>query len=214
MKNELKSKFLERWNKYFPGAALPIVFYYTDDSGNVPPPETVEGRHCFVDDLAAVRQGHSLRFDAKTVICPGGKRYLGFTQGLMPNFEYFLSCGIPGKLEGERYKKTPELVVESAQEQSRSCRRRPNSSSSSAGTAGGGGPTAGRYFLRPAGCALGPLHAHQLRRAHEQRRLLPDGSGLRDHRPVPAAGVRFRPTACRPGNVRCLRPPGCRRQMP
>ena len=30
----------------------------------------------------------------------------------MPNFEYFLSCGIPGKLEGERYKKTPELVRE------------------------------------------------------------------------------------------------------
>jgi hypothetical protein len=30
----------------------------------------------------------------------------------MPNFEYFLSCGIPGKLEGERYKKSPELVKE------------------------------------------------------------------------------------------------------
>jgi len=30
----------------------------------------------------------------------------------MPNFEYFLSCGIPGKLEGERYKKTPGLVKE------------------------------------------------------------------------------------------------------
>ncbi len=28
----------------------------------------------------------------------------------MPGFEYFLSCGIPGKLEGERYKKTPALV--------------------------------------------------------------------------------------------------------
>jgi hypothetical protein len=28
----------------------------------------------------------------------------------MPGFEYFLSCGIPGKLEGERYKKSPELV--------------------------------------------------------------------------------------------------------
>jgi hypothetical protein len=28
----------------------------------------------------------------------------------MPGFEYFLSCGIPGKLEGERYKKTPEIV--------------------------------------------------------------------------------------------------------
>ncbi len=112
MKKELKEKFLERWNKYFPGAGLPITFYYTDEPGNVPPPGTVEGRHCFVDDLAAVRQGHSLRFDAKTVICPGGKRYLGFTQGVMPNFEYFLSCGIPGKLEGERYKKSPELVIE------------------------------------------------------------------------------------------------------
>jgi uncharacterized protein (DUF169 family) len=30
----------------------------------------------------------------------------------MPNFEYFLSCGIPGELEGERYKKSPELVRE------------------------------------------------------------------------------------------------------
>jgi len=30
----------------------------------------------------------------------------------MPHFEYFLSCGIPGKLEGERYKKSPELVKE------------------------------------------------------------------------------------------------------
>jgi hypothetical protein len=26
------------------------------------------------------------------------------------NFEYFLSCGIPGEMEGERYIKTPEMV--------------------------------------------------------------------------------------------------------
>ncbi len=31
---------------------------------------------------------------------------------MRPNFEYFLSCGIPGELEGERYKKSPELVKE------------------------------------------------------------------------------------------------------
>ncbi len=112
MKNELKQRFLERWEKYFPGAKLPMTFWYTDEPGTVPSLESVEGRQCFVDDLAAVRQGKSLRFDAKTVVCPGGNRYLGFTQGLMPNFEYFLSCGIPGKLEGERYKKSPELVKE------------------------------------------------------------------------------------------------------
>jgi len=30
----------------------------------------------------------------------------------MPDFEYFLSCGLPGKMEGERYKKSPEIVNE------------------------------------------------------------------------------------------------------
>jgi len=44
--------------------------------------------------------------------CLGGKRYTGFSQKLRPDFEYFLSCGIPGKMEGERYKKSPELVEE------------------------------------------------------------------------------------------------------
>jgi uncharacterized protein (DUF169 family) len=63
--------------------------------------------------MAKIRQGESLAFDVDAVGCPGGKRYLGFTPELpMPNFEYFLSCGIPGKMEGERYKKTPEMVKE------------------------------------------------------------------------------------------------------
>jgi len=44
--------------------------------------------------------------------CGGGRRYTGFTEIQMPHFEYFLSYGIPGKLEGERYKKSPELVRE------------------------------------------------------------------------------------------------------
>jgi hypothetical protein len=112
MKPGLKQQFIERWSKYFLNTPLPIAFYYTDNPGQVPVPAFVEGRHCFVDDLVAVRQGQSMCFEAKSVICPGGKRYLGFTQNLMPNFEYFLSCGIPGKLEGERYKKSPELVFE------------------------------------------------------------------------------------------------------
>jgi hypothetical protein len=47
-----------------------------------------------------------------TIGCVGGKRYLGFESKLAPNFEFFLSYGIPGKLEGERYKKSPELVKE------------------------------------------------------------------------------------------------------
>ena len=47
---------------------------------------------------------------SETSGCLGGKRYTGFAPRLRPNFEYFLSCGIPGKLEGERYKKSPDLV--------------------------------------------------------------------------------------------------------
>ena len=37
---------------------------------------------------------------------------MGFTQELRPNFEFFLSCGIPGEMEGERYKKSQELVLQ------------------------------------------------------------------------------------------------------
>ena len=63
-----------------------------------------------VGHLRAVAEGEPLALCEDIVKCPGGRRYLGFSRQLMPNFEYFLSCGIPGKLEGERYKKSPELV--------------------------------------------------------------------------------------------------------
>ena len=38
-----------------------------------------------------------------------------FGGAALPDFEYFLFCGIPGKLEGERYKKSPEIVREMMQ---------------------------------------------------------------------------------------------------
>jgi uncharacterized protein (DUF169 family) len=112
MNLQLKEQFAERWQKYFPGAELPIAFYYTDDPGQAKLFRVSDDHHCFIGSLQAIRKGQSLCFDTKSLACFGGKRYLGFSQNLMPNFEYFLSCGIPGKLEGERYKKTPELVRE------------------------------------------------------------------------------------------------------
>lgn len=104
-----KDKFIQRWNKYFPGADLPITFYYTDELRGA---EAPDHHRCFIAQLAAVRGGRSVAFGVDSVMCSGGRRYLGFSQTLMPNFEYFLSCGIPGKLEGERYKKSPQLVNE------------------------------------------------------------------------------------------------------
>jgi uncharacterized protein (DUF169 family) len=112
MDEKIKEKFIRNWAKYFKGASLPIVFYYTDTepaSGKVKPPAD---HRCVVADLARVRTGRGLYLDVASIGCTGGKKYLGFSDQLMPNFEYFLSYGIPGQLEGERYKKSPAMVKE------------------------------------------------------------------------------------------------------
>jgi hypothetical protein len=106
----LKTAFIGAWNRYFSSAELPIIFYYTDKEDrveSVPPPAA---HQCMIGVLARVRKGASLRFDTDSIGCAGGKRYTGFKNELRPGFEYFLSCGLPGKFEGERYKKTPAVV--------------------------------------------------------------------------------------------------------
>lgn len=105
-----KEQFMTLWGKYFAGAELPITFYYTDQTPAAERVKPPAGHRCLFADLAKVRKGQALCFEAGSFGCFGGKRYAGFSEEVMPNFEYFLSCGIPGQLEGERYKKTPELV--------------------------------------------------------------------------------------------------------
>jgi uncharacterized protein (DUF169 family) len=109
---ELKEKFLSLWDKYFNGTELPIVFYYTNEPTGVEIVKPSQGHRCMMADLLKVKSGESIFFGTDSFGCFGGQRYLGFGGEVMPNFEYFLSYGIPGKLEGERYKKTPELVNE------------------------------------------------------------------------------------------------------
>jgi len=108
----IKNKFSLLWRKYFNSAELPISFYYTDEEGHTERAKPGSVPRCLIGALAEVRKGRSLCFDTDSIGCPGGRRYAGFADKLMPNFEYFLSCGIPGKLKGERYKKSPELVKE------------------------------------------------------------------------------------------------------
>jgi uncharacterized protein (DUF169 family) len=112
MDKSVKDRFMTLWKKYFNSAELPITFYYTDEEGHAEAVKPASMHMCVIGALAEVRKGRSLCFDVDGVGCPGGKRYLGFAEEIMPDFEYFLSCGIPGKLEGERYKKSPELVKE------------------------------------------------------------------------------------------------------
>jgi hypothetical protein len=110
MDMELKERFITLWRKYFNQAGLPLTFEYTVDEGRLKEIKRGSGKGCIMADIARARQGTPIWFDAGSAGCPGGKRFLGFSDKLVPNFVYFLSCGIPGKMEGERYKKTPELV--------------------------------------------------------------------------------------------------------
>ena len=107
-----RDKFLTLWKKYFNNAELPITFYYTnqDNRAKSTKPETLP--RCVIAAIASVREGKSLYIDSESIKCFGGKRYLGFSREITPDFNYFLSCGIPGKTRGERYVKTPDMVKE------------------------------------------------------------------------------------------------------
>lgn len=108
----LKDRFLELWQKYFPNAELPITFYYAKKEGSADKVKPGLLARCLIASLGKVRNGRSLAFNAKAVQCAGGRKYLGFSENIMRHFDYFLSCGLPGRVEGERYKQSPELVKE------------------------------------------------------------------------------------------------------
>ncbi len=108
----MKTLFIESWKRYFNDAELPLALYYTGKPHGVeavPPPS---GHQCMIGVLARARKGTPLCFAADSIGCGGGRRYSGFSEEISPTFEYFLSCGIPGRFEGERYKKSPEIVRE------------------------------------------------------------------------------------------------------
>ena len=108
----LKMNSYKIGTRYFPGAELPLGFFYSDSAEPKFMAKPPKGHRCVIGDIANVRKGKILCLDTNTIGCGGGKRYLGFESKLAPHFEYFLSYGIPGKLEGERYKKSPEIVKE------------------------------------------------------------------------------------------------------
>ena len=111
MKTELKEKFLELWKRYFGNAELPITFYYTTGDGGAERAEKPKSRSCIICEMAKVRNGKSLVFNADTLACGGARKYLGYTDKMRPGFEYFLSYG-NDQTEGERYIRTPEMVKE------------------------------------------------------------------------------------------------------
>jgi len=90
----------------------PLGIYYTNNKPEgVTPKEGISG--CMIGLLQNARKkGNTVYFDKEHFGCPGGGYYMGFLEKARPDIEYFLSCGIPGEMEGERYIKTPELARE------------------------------------------------------------------------------------------------------
>jgi uncharacterized protein (DUF169 family) len=90
----------------------PLGIYYTNDKPEgITPKEGIQG--CMLGLLQNARKkGKTVYFDKAHFGCPGGAYYMGFFESPRPNIEYFLSCGIPGEMEGERYIKTPERARE------------------------------------------------------------------------------------------------------
>ncbi len=105
----------EEWKQFKEVLGLkesPIGAYYTNERPEGITPK--EGRWgCIIGLLKNARKrGKTVYFDRTHFGCPGGGYYLGFLEKPRPKIEYFLSCGIPGEMEGERYIKTPELAKE------------------------------------------------------------------------------------------------------
>jgi uncharacterized protein (DUF169 family) len=91
----------------------PLAAFYSNQKPGEGLSPKEKGHLCMFALLKRARQqGETVYFDAEHVGCFGGGHYMGFQATPMPKIEYFLSCGVPGEMEGERYIKRPETAKE------------------------------------------------------------------------------------------------------
>jgi len=94
-------EFIQNYREAFGSKAqLPLLFGYSDK----PARDTAKIGGCFFKGLQAARDGEPVSLSADVIGCGGGKLYTGFSD--MPE-------RVPGFVSlKEKYKKTPEMVVE------------------------------------------------------------------------------------------------------
>jgi hypothetical protein len=110
MDTAMRDRFVTLWEQFCPGAELPVTFEIGDVSPMGERAKITGNWQCLICDLARVRKGITLVLDRSSVTCAGGLYFLGYDPNRSENFRYFLSAGKPGVVEGERYKRTPEIV--------------------------------------------------------------------------------------------------------
>ena len=106
----------EKYEKFYDRLGLrehPLGVFYSDEEPARGIKPKGGGHECMIALLKRARHhGETVYFDENHIGCAGGAYYMGFRAMSMPKIEYFLSCGIPGEMEGERFIKTPELARE------------------------------------------------------------------------------------------------------
>lgn len=97
---DIKS-FIQNYREAFGSQApLPLLFGYSDQ----PVAQTEKIGGCFFKGLLKAREGQPVSLSAEVIGCGGGKLYTGFSD--MPE-------RVPGFVSlKEKYKKTPEMVVD------------------------------------------------------------------------------------------------------
>ncbi len=107
MNIEIKERFMQEWEKYFPGRELPIVCYYSDELGDVEfpnrPKENRKGYTCIFSQIAPVRRGRSRAFNMDNLGCFGSFIPLGFVTSVSDDVKNYI-CNI------ERVKKSYKHV--------------------------------------------------------------------------------------------------------
>lgn len=95
------SVFINNYKEAFGEAVeLPTVFWFSD----IPVANTEKINGCFLKGMETVRKGNPISLSIDVISCGGGKFYTGFTE--MPEH-------VPNLVSlKEKYKKTPEMVVE------------------------------------------------------------------------------------------------------
>lgn len=67
MDTEFKERFLQNWSRYFPGAELPIGFYYSNSAEPKFMAKLPKGHRCIIGDIAKARKGKTVCFDNNTI---------------------------------------------------------------------------------------------------------------------------------------------------
>jgi hypothetical protein len=99
---------MERLRALIPLRETPLAFFYAD---TVPADAVLpSGEHtCVVALMSQAREGATLAVARDNFGCGGGGFYLGFCPP-RPGIAEFVSTGIPGQMEGEHYKQSPQLA--------------------------------------------------------------------------------------------------------